>query len=153
MGIYLKATFPYSALSLTEENGATPILRHQTKKGANGLPFFVELSKFAAYFFSSFNFAIRAGKTSLKSATIPKWATLKIFASLSLLIATIVFDPKQPAICDMAPERATAISGVLGEDLKDLGWLALSIPAQNPGCFLGIYDKDKIDLLHTIGMV
>src|SRR3990172_1400768 len=86
------------------------ILRQQTKKGASGLPFLFSYLSSAAYAdFSSLNFAIRTGKTSLKSQTIPKWATLKIFASLSLLIATMTFDPKWPAICDMAPERATAM--------------------------------------------
>ena len=40
-----------------------------------------------------------------------------------------------------------------------MGWLALdevliiSIASQNPGLCLGIYDKDKIELLHTTGMV
>ncbi len=69
MGIHLKClktTFPYSTQSLTEENDATPILRHQTKKGAGKLPFLFSYLSSAAYFdFSSFNFAVRAGKTSL----------------------------------------------------------------------------------------
>jgi len=40
---------------------ATPILRHHIKKGARRLP----LSSAAYADFSSFNFAVRAGKTSL----------------------------------------------------------------------------------------
>jgi hypothetical protein len=45
---------------------ATPVLRHQTKKGADKLPFlFGYLSDAADADFSSFNFAVKEGKTSL----------------------------------------------------------------------------------------
>ena len=45
---------------------ATPIPRHQTKKGSPLAPFLFSYLSSAAYFdFSSFNFAIRVGKTSL----------------------------------------------------------------------------------------
>jgi hypothetical protein len=38
---------------------------HQTKKGASGLPFLFGYLCPAYFDFSSFNFAVRAGKTSL----------------------------------------------------------------------------------------
>jgi hypothetical protein len=51
---------------LVKSVDATSILRHQTKKGAGGLPFLFGYLSSPTYFgFSSFNFAVRAGKTSL----------------------------------------------------------------------------------------
>jgi hypothetical protein len=57
-------------------------------------------------------------------------ATLKIFASLSLLIATTTFDLKQPVICDMAPERATTMYS-LGLTTFPL-WPTWSVTAAQP---------------------
>ena len=55
------------------------------------------------------------GKTSFQSPTTPNAESLKIFASESLLIDTIIFAPLHPAICWLAPDIPTVMykSGVI----------------------------------------
>ena len=60
-----------------------------------------------------------------QSPTIPYFASLKIFASGSLFIATITLEPVQPAICWLAPEIATVMytSGVIVLPVRPTCWL------------------------------
>ncbi len=57
---------------------------------------------------SFFSFSTKAGTTFFKSHTIPKSATSKIGAYLSLLTATMKSDPSIPAKCWIAPEIPNA---------------------------------------------
>jgi hypothetical protein len=50
-------------------------------------------------FISSLTFAVKAGRACFQSPTIPNRASRKMLDSGSLLMATMVLDPEQPAIC------------------------------------------------------